>query len=72
MAPASLPKPGTKYGPCKGPCEHRDCAETRRTAEFACPTCTTPIGYDRLFYKTDGSYEHAYCAEDRTERESHP
>jgi hypothetical protein len=63
MAAGTLPKPGTKYGPCKGDCEHRDCAATRRMAGTACPTCGDKIGYNRRFYETDRGLEHAYCLE---------
>lgn len=65
MAPGSLPRPGTRYGPCRPPCEHTDCAATRRIAEGNCPACGKPIGYDKLFYQTDNGYEHAYCVEAR-------
>ena len=63
MAAGALPKPGTKYGPCKGQCEHTDCAATRRMAATACGVCGEPIDYDRAFYDTDRGLEHAYCTE---------
>lgn len=63
MAAGTLPKPGTKYGPCKGGCQHTDCAATRRMAEATCPNCGKPIGYDTAFYNTDNGQEHAYCVE---------
>jgi hypothetical protein len=53
MAAGVLPKPGTKFGPCKGTCEHRDCAATRSQAASACPSCGKPIEYDTRFYQQD-------------------
>lgn len=50
MAPGKLAKPGTKYGPCAEPCNHRDCKITRRMAEMLCPHCSEPIGYEQFFY----------------------
>jgi len=52
MGYGHLPSPGTKYGPCTGACEHRDCALTRSQAASACPHCGKPIGYDVAFYST--------------------
>jgi len=65
MAPGTLPRPGTTYGPCEGTCAHTDCAATRRMATSACPHCGQPIGYDALFYMTDAGTAHARCEEDR-------
>jgi hypothetical protein len=45
MAIYELPKPGSKYGPCEGGCDHADCAETRRQAEGNCPLCGKAVGY---------------------------
>lgn len=50
MAAGSLASPGTEVGPCADPCEHRDCATTRRMAETACVHCSDPIGYGTSFY----------------------
>lgn len=64
MAAGALSAPGTQYGPCVEPCEHRDCASTRELAEKICPHCNEPIGYDRNFYQ-DGTWttlEHQLCA----------
>ncbi|MHB8927803.1 MAG: hypothetical protein ACYC9Q_09140 [Bacillota bacterium] len=70
MAAGVLPAPGAKYGPCKGPCGHKDCAETRRMAETMCTLCGAPIGYDRPFYNTiEHGLVHALCCEDLLERE---
>jgi hypothetical protein len=70
MAAGVLPKPGTKFGPCKKACVHRDCILTRKMAEAKCPKCGQPIGYGVGFYETGedgfegmGSYTHAACAE---------
>jgi hypothetical protein len=65
MAAISLPPPGTALGPCPEPCEHTDCAETRRIAESRCTRCEDPIGYERAFYhdaEHDG-FIHAVCLE---------
>ena len=74
MAAGILSKPGSKFGPCRKPCAHLDCADTRKISGALCPYCSTPIGYDRRFYATrpDRSgpvvgYEHASCAEDAAE-----
>jgi len=59
MAAGSLPRPGTKYGPCVAGydaggtemfCAHLDCAQTRAMAATHCAVCGEPIGYD------DGTY----------------
>jgi len=49
MAAGTLPGPGTKYGPCSGPCVHIDCEETRAWSASACRLCGNPIGYDVRF-----------------------
>lgn len=63
MAAGTLPKPGTKYGPCAKPCQHRDCAATRADAERICHWCEKPIGYDTAHYRTDRGPTHALCEE---------
>jgi hypothetical protein len=68
MAAAFISQPGTKHGPCNEPCEHRDCAASRATAEAVCRFCEKPIGYDARFYN-DGGYVHAPCLEDSIEAE---
>lgn len=68
MAAGRLPAPGTDLGPCAEPCQHVDCAETRRMAESACEDCGKPIGYDVRFYNTGPGLIHASCLEDRLER----
>lgn len=50
MAAGNLPAPGTKYGPCKGPCDHLDCAATIRMASTPCRICGECIGYGIRFY----------------------
>ncbi len=47
MAYIILPSPGSEHGPCTESCQHRDCTETRRSAEQVCPVCREPLGYDR-------------------------
>ena len=51
MAAGILSKPGTKNGPCEGPCQHRDCAETKLWAMLCCRICKERIGYDKRFYR---------------------
>lgn len=62
MAAGLIPAPGTRLGPCKGECEHRDCAANRKQAESACALCTNPIGYDTRFYaRENGVLLHVSC-----------
>jgi hypothetical protein len=64
MAPSALPKPGSKYGPCKTACQHTDCAATRAMADRNCTGCGDKIGYERPFYRDDADdLIHAVCAE---------
>jgi hypothetical protein len=74
MAAGVLAEPGTEYGPCTDPCEHIDCAETRRMAAGKCRLCWKPIGYGRRFYVDPVSagtinlrYVHASCFETESE-----
>lgn len=68
MAASTLPKPGTTYGPCLEPCQHKDCAGRRGMAASLCRFCGTAIGYETEFYD-DGSGHpllslvHARCFE---------
>ena len=70
MAARILPKPGTKLGPCKGTCKHRDCAQTRGDATAICRFCSTPIGYNVGFFRSSlsGDLAHAFCMEEAIER----
>jgi hypothetical protein len=76
MAAGYLPAPGKivrgeEVGPCVDPCEHRDCADTRRMAEMICPHCGEQIGYEIGFYQ-DGTWttlEHALCVLKKVEQE---
>lgn len=61
MAWAILAKPGEKYGPCKGECEHRDCAASRAEAKLVCPDCKKAIGYDTRFCTFEGKTWHDLC-----------
>lgn len=72
MAAGTLPKPGTKYGPCKDPCSHLDCEMTKRDAETKCPICNKAIGFETYFYNDSksGGLVHAICLEDQIENES--
>jgi hypothetical protein len=77
MAAISLPPPGSEFGPCPEPCEHRDCAESRRMATSLCPRCGHIIGYDRRFYGTKdwpelqaaSPFIHADCLEDYADKQ---
>ena len=53
-------------GPCKRPCQHRDCAETRALVARVCPYCSQPIGYELKF--TGDPPVHFDCALDAAER----
>lgn len=68
MACFILPKPGTPNGPCAKPCQHRDCAATRRDADAVCPGCKHPIGYVRAMCFLDTTPWHNACAELAEER----
>ena len=78
MAAGTLPKPGLRVrrggrwveiGPCVGPCEHKDCAQTRAMAESRCRLCGVKIGYEVRFYRDPDADSpavivHADCLED--------
>lgn len=69
MAAGRLPAPGTPFGPCTDPCQHIDCAATRRDAASLCRICTREIGYETRFYAEYTSTRqlvHAACLEDTT------
>jgi len=70
MAAEILPAPGTKLGPCKGQCKHRDCAQTREDATAPCRFCQQPVGYDKRFYRSrlSGELAHAMCYEEAIEQ----
>jgi hypothetical protein len=64
MAYIILSKPGTKYGPCKGECEHTDCALTRAQAAAECPHCGKQCGYDKPLTSSplrNGLLSHHVC-----------
>jgi hypothetical protein len=72
MAAGALPKPGTKYGPCKDACGHRDCAAIRENVAAVCSFCDKPIGYDTRFYQGEpgqSKWVHADCLERAIEAE---
>lgn len=74
----ALAAPGDKFGPCKKPCKHTDCAASRKEAETPCIHCSKPIGYDTRFYTNTNhdesgkllsrAYEHFTCAWEAIER----
>lgn len=70
MAAGVLPKPGSKVGPCKGKCRHKDCAQTRADAASPCCFCQKPIGYGDNFFRArlDGGLAHGSCVEAAVER----
>lgn len=62
MAAIQIPAPGTEYGPCVDPCEHRDCAAARRDAARPCRVCGKPIGYGvDCGADDDGNWAHWMC-----------
>jgi len=65
MAAGILPKPGTKYGPCKKKaCGHTDCARTRLDSQAVCRICQKAIGYNVRYYREDNNgLVHAFCFE---------
>lgn len=69
MAAGILSSPGTKYGPCNEPCEHRDCNLTRQMAETKCAICNEPVGYEKRFYDLAVGHPmqlaHAVCYEEK-------
>lgn len=70
MAAGILQRPGTKLGPCKAQCKHRDCAQTKGDAAATCRFCQKAIGYGVGFYRArlSGELAHAFCFEDAVER----
>jgi hypothetical protein len=67
MAASATPAPGTQYGPCAEPCEHRSCECSRREAAALCRICTQRVGYGRPWYATIDNIPgavHADCAEE--------
>lgn len=63
MAAGTLPAPGSKVGPCKTDCNHRDCAITRCMAAAPCLCCRRPIGFECAFYQPFGPPERAWQAD---------
>lgn len=70
MAAGVLPKPGSKYGPCKKQsCGHLDCVEQRKMAVTKCVICDIPIGYEKRFYdERERGLVHAVCLEEEIEK----
>lgn len=65
MSAGRLPFPGTEFGPCELPCEHKECNETERMSQVPCPFCLVPIGYETRYYNLEGKQlVHAICFED--------
>lgn len=65
MAAGTLPRPGTRLGPCVDCCVHTDCAETLRMADSLCVLCGKKIGYETRFYCVPNARTlvHAACHE---------
>lgn len=61
MAAGILSNPGTESGPCEKPCQHVDCAETRRMASSRCRLCRASIGYGRQFFIEGVELVHVLC-----------
>jgi len=56
--------PGATLGPCKGVCDHDDCALYRTIANRLCVYCHGRIGYGTLIDLDDTrgeSYAHLEC-----------
>jgi hypothetical protein len=70
MAAGVLQKPGSKLGPCKTACKHRDCSQTKGEAAAPCRLCQKPIGYGVGFYRSrlTGELAHAMCFEEAVEK----
>ena len=51
MKTAFVDAPGTREGPCSGPCHHIRCQAIRAQAQNACAICEKPIGYGRAFFR---------------------
>ncbi len=62
MAAGTLPAIGTKYGPCKSDCVHRDCMSTKAMAKALCIRCGEPIGYGVRFYEDRETMPSLGCA----------
>ncbi len=62
-------KPGAEFGPCAGPCKHKDCAQMHRQAAALCRICQQPIGWGaRVYFEEGNKAVHARCAEDEVDR----
>jgi hypothetical protein len=62
MAAGHLSRPDTTTGPCVDPCQHTDCAATRRMADCRCRLCRTAIGDETwLSQEESGGFVHATC-----------
>ena len=75
MAAISVSAPGTEYGPCPEPCNHTDCAYSRKTAATACIHCGKPIGYEIRFFTEGPSNKgekliHLVCYVERMEAQN--
>ena len=62
MAYATLPKPGSEYGPCLPTCSHSDCKQTRTMAATICHICNDPLGYAAPFQQdSKDRLVHLHC-----------
>ena len=59
-----LAEPGTEFGPCAEPCQHKDCAATRAKANENCIECGETIGYGTKYYQEEDGLIHYRCAKD--------
>jgi hypothetical protein len=70
VAASRIPRPGTKYGPCKEACAHIDCKAQREEAKTNCEFCHSAIGFGREFYYLSADdLAHAECYERHIEEE---
>lgn len=55
---------------CQQPCEHRDCAASRKQwGEGRCGICGKPfLAGEKFYYRDDGGAEHAICNWEKLEK----
>ena len=69
MAAGIMGNPGSEFGPCIDPCNHRDCEASRTQAASIWAYCGRPIGYGVRYYADEpGGWCHAVCLEVEYER----
>lgn len=57
-----ISKPGSKFGPCKDPCDHLDCKDNRDMINSECELCKKKLEYEEKFFSfQDGTFHHWMC-----------